>query len=144
MRYKRKRALLASVLGALMVLSASWASADVVPSNLALPTMTVNIGGDVIPLNLQWNYSAALDTFSLAGPVTATASNGSTFTIGSAQSIPDPLLLFAASAINTTANSLAYSFAFNSPLAPNLLGLVDSYAELGVTLTDGLNDGATV
>jgi hypothetical protein len=74
----------------------------------------------------------------------ATATDGSTFTIGSAEAIPDPLLFFAGSATNNTNAPLSYSIAFNSPLVPNLLGLVSSHAELGLTLTDGLNDGATV
>ena len=58
--------------------------------------------------------------------------------------MPDPLLFFAGSATNNTNAPLSYSIAFNSPLLPNLLGPVDSHAELGLTLTDGLNDGATV
>lgn len=110
----------------------------------AWPTMTVTIGGESISLAPSWNFDAVQDRFSLAGPLTATAGNGSTFTINSAEAVPDPLLLFSASATNTTGIPLAYSFAFNTPLVPNLLGPVSSHAELGVTLTDGLNNGATV
>lgn len=111
-----------------------------------LPTMTVTIGGDVFNLTPNWSYDAVQDRFTLAGPLTATSSvnNNSTFTIHSAEAVPDPLLLFSASATNTTGIPLAYSFAFNTPLVPNLLGPVSSHAELGVTLTDGLNNGATV
>ncbi len=110
------------------------------------PTMTVTIGSDAINVTPNWNYDAVQDRFTLAGPLTATsfANNGSTFTIHSAEAVPDPVLLFSASATNNAGIPLAYSFAFNSPLLPNLLGSVSSHAELGVTLTDGLNNGATV
>ena len=142
MQNKRKRALLASVLGALMILSASWASAAVAPP---LPGMTLQIGSESFQVGESlWNYDATLDTFSLTGPFMATAIDGSTFTINSAEAIPDPLLFFAGSATNNTNAPLSYSIAFNSPLLPNLLGPVDSHAELGLSLTDGLNDGATV
>jgi hypothetical protein len=111
-----------------------------------VPTMTVTIGGEAINLTPNWSYDAVQDRFTLAGPLTATslANNSSTFTIHSAEAVPDPVLLFSASATNTTGGPLAYSFAFNTPLLPNLLGPVSSHAELGVTLTDGLNNGATV
>jgi hypothetical protein len=114
-------------------------------ATVAWPAMTVQIGGEAIQMeNVYWNYDAALDRFSLAGPYTATASNGSTFTINSADAVPDPVLFFSASAVNTTGGPLSYSFSFNTPLVPSLLGPVDSHAELGLTLTDGFNNGATV
>jgi hypothetical protein len=111
-----------------------------------LPGMSVIIGGQAAnpTTGVSWNYDVTADTYTLAGPVTYEVAGVGSLTIGNAQAIPDPLLLFSASATNLTANPLAYSFAFNTPLVPNLLGLVDSYAELGVTLTDGLNNGATV
>ena len=111
-----------------------------------LPGMAVTIGGQTAnpTTGVSWNYDATLDTYWLTGPVTYEVAGVGSLTIGNAQAIPDPLLLFSASATNLTANPLAYSFAFNTPLVPNLLGLVDSYAELGLTLTDGLNNGATV
>ena len=141
-RNKLKRALLSSVLGALVTFSASWALAAVAPP---LPGMTLQIGSESFDVGSSlWSYDATKDTFSLTGPFMATAGNGSTFTIGSAEAIPDPLLFFAGSATNNTNAPLSYSIAFNSPLLPNLLGPVDSHAELGLTLTDGLNDGATV
>jgi hypothetical protein len=46
--------------------------------------------------------------------------------------------------VNTAAGPLSYAFSFNTPLVANLLGPVESHAELGVTLTDGFNHGATV
>jgi len=142
MRNKRKRALLSAVLGTLMVLSTSWALAAEVPP---LPTMTVNIGGEAFQVqSTLWRFDAAKDTFSLTGPFTATASNGSTFRIDNAEAVPDPLLLFAGGASNATNAPLTYSIAFNGPLVPNLLGPVNSHAELGLSLTDGLNDGATI
>jgi hypothetical protein len=110
------------------------------------PGMTVTIGGQAAnpTTGISWLFDAEADTYSLAGPVTYEVTGMGSLMIGNAQAIPDPLLLFSASATNLTANPLAYSFAFNTPLIPNLLGPVDSYAELGLTLTDGLNNGATV
>jgi hypothetical protein len=110
------------------------------------PGMTVIIGGQAAnpTTGISWNFDAASDTFTLAGPATYEVAGVGSLTIGNAQAIPDPLLLFSASATNNTTTPLAYSFVFNTPLIPNLLGLVDSYAELGLTLTDGLNNGATV
>ncbi len=137
-----KRALLGSVIGALVLFSTCWAGAAEVP---LLPTMTLQIGNESFQVqNSLWNYNVATDTFSLTGPFTATASNGSTVTINNAEAVPDPLLFFAGAATNNTNGPLSFSFAFNTPLIPNLLGPVNSHAELGVTLTDGLNDGATI
>ncbi len=141
-RNSRKRALLGSVLSALVICSTSWASAAVAPP---LPGMTLQIGNEAFQVdNTLWNYDVTKDTFSLTGPFTAKTSDGSSFTIDNAYAIPDPVLFFSGSATNNTGNPLAYSFSFNSPLVPSLLGPVSSHAELGVTLTDGLNDGATV
>ncbi|TKB94885.1 MAG: hypothetical protein E8D41_02930, partial [Nitrospira sp.] len=78
LRKKRKAALLSAVAGALVLLSSSWALA------LELPTMTVTIGGEAIAVTPNWNYDAVKDQYTLAGPVTATAGNGSTFTIDNA------------------------------------------------------------
>lgn len=80
----------------------------------------------------------------LLNQINFTAENGSTLTIGNAAFDPDPVLFFSANATNNTANPLAYSFSFNTPLLPNLTGKINSHAELGVTLTDGYNDGAKV
>jgi len=121
--------------------------ANTVPALAASwPEMTVMIDNQVANPDsaVSWNFDAAKDTYSLAGPVTWFIADGSSFTLGSAQAVPDPLLLFSASATNNSTNPLTYSFAFNAPLVPNLIGPVNSHAELGVTLTDGLNDGATV
>jgi hypothetical protein len=141
-RNKRTRALLGSVLSALVICSTSWASAAVAPP---LPGMTLQIGNEAFQVdNGLWSYDAKQDTFSLTGPFTAKTSDGSTFTIDNAFAIPDPVLFFSGSATNNTGGPLAYSFSFNTPLVPSLFGPVSSHAELGVTLTDGLNDGATV
>lgn len=137
------------VLGAVLCLMSAPVSAAEPPP---LPGMAVTIGGQTAnpTTGVSWTYDQATDTYSLMSPVTFESRDNITnellasVTIGNAQAIPDPLLLFSASATNLTANPLAYSFAFNTPLVPNLLGLVDSYAELGLTLTDGLNNGATV
>ena len=140
MRNKRKRAVLSSVLGALVLFSTSGAFAAPV-----IPEMTLQIGSESFQVaNTLWSFDAVKDTFSLTDPFTATASDGSTFTINSAEAVPDPLLFFSGGATNNTNAPLSYSIAFNSPLLPNLLGSVNSHAELGLSLTDGLNDGATV
>lgn len=137
---KKRRVLFA--VGALVIFSASWVSAAVAPP---LPGMTLQIGGESFQVGESlWSYDAAKDTFSLTGPFTAKTIDGSTFTIDSAEAVPDPLLFFSGAATNNTNGPLSFSFAFNTPLIPNLLGPVDSHAELGLTLTDGLNDGATV
>jgi hypothetical protein len=78
------------------------------------------------------------------GSLTWTTSDGSSFTFSGANFDPDPVLFFSASATNSGLTPLLYSFTFSAPLIPTLSGAVNSYAELGITLTDGLNDGATV
>lgn len=138
-------------LGLALSICASTAPAFAVEAP-PLPSMTVMIGNQVAdPTHpLLWTYDQQQDTYTLMAPATFESRDSNTnellgsLTIGSAQAIPDPLLLYSANATNLTANPLAYSFAFNTPLVPNLLGPVDSYAELGLTLTDGLNNGATV
>ncbi|NOS80964.1 MAG: hypothetical protein HOP32_05215 [Nitrospira sp.] len=148
-RTKRKAALASLLAGGLVLFATSWALALTVP-----PTMTVTIGGRTATLldtrtgpvrtGPEWTYNAVEDRFTLARPVTASVANLGSILITEAYAIPDPVLFFSASASNQTANPLAYSVAFSTPLAPTLQGLVDSHAELGVTLTDGTNNGATV
>ena len=132
------------MMGAALGVYLSSASAFAVTVQPPWPTMTVQIGSETISLNPTFNFDQTLDRFTLAAPVTATASNGSSLTISNAYAIPDPVLFFSASATNLTANPLSYSFAFNAPLVPNLFGPINSHAELGVSLTDGVNNGATV
>ncbi len=110
----------------------------------AEPFLSVTIGQEQFQAAPAWRYDPAEDLFSLAQPLTFTHSSGSTFTIQDAGAIPDPVLFFSASATNLASVPLAYSFAFNAPLTPSLLGPINSHAELGVTLTDGFNNGATV
>jgi len=71
-------------------------------------------------------------------------SDGSSFTINSASFDPDPVLSLAGSAINNTANPLTFSFSFNAPMSPALLGGINSAALLHVGLTDVAGDGASV
>lgn len=113
-------------------------------------SMNVQIGNEVFN-NIALNWVASIDNttsrtiYTLSGePITLLSADGSSFTIGSAMFDPDPVLLFAASAINNSNTALTYSFSFNTPLSPALVGAVNSHAELGVTLTDGLNNGASV
>ena len=134
--------------GSMMASAASvWPPSAV---DLGDVSMTATIGGESFNnIDLTWVESTDPTTgkqgFTLAGgPIILTTEDGSTLTIGDATFRPDPLLLFSASATNNGNNPLAYSFAFNAPMSPSLTGLVTSHAELGVTLTDGLNNGATV
>jgi hypothetical protein len=138
-RNNRKRAVLGSVLGALVLFSTSGAFAASVP-----PLMTVSIGGQQVTLGVKWNVDTTLGTYTLAAPITATVANVGSFTIGGAFADTDPQLIFSASATNLTAGPLGYSFTFNTPLVPSLSGLVSSHAELGVTLTDDGVGGATI
>lgn len=121
------------------------------PINPADVSMRVTIGSQSFDnITLNWVAGRDADTgrtvyWLNGGPITLTASDGSgSLTIGSASFDPDPVLLFSASAINNTGGPLAYSFAFNAPLSPALIGPVASQAELGVTLTDGGGNGAAV
>jgi hypothetical protein len=57
---------------------------------------------------------------------------------------PDPVLLLAGSAVNNGTSALLYTFSFNAPMSPALTGLINSSAVLGVTLTDGGTDGASL
>ncbi len=57
---------------------------------------------------------------------------------------PDPMLLLAGSAVNNGTSSLLYTFSFNAPMSPALTGPINSSASLGITLTDGAGDGASI
>jgi hypothetical protein len=123
--------------------SASTVGTGLDPSAVLL---TVQIGTqtfDNIALNwVKWqngNYGLS------GGPIVLTSQDGlSSFTIGGMEFDPDPLLLIAASAINLSGAAVDYSFTFSTPLIPALNGQVNTHSELGVTLTDGLGDGASV
>jgi hypothetical protein len=145
------RTLAVGVLGLVCGLSSAVAAPVGPPINPADAQMRVTIGNQSFD-NIVLNWVAAQDektggtVYSLTGgPITLTASDGGgSLTIGSASFDPDPFLLFSASATNTSGGPLAYSFSFNTPLSPALTGDVVSQAELGVTLTDGTSNGATV
>jgi hypothetical protein len=143
--------LAAGVLGLLCGLSSAVAAPVGGPINPADASMRVTIGNESFD-NIVLNWISAQDVrtggtvYSLAGgPITLTTSDGGgSLTIGGASFDPDPFLLFSASATNNSGGPLAYSFSFNAPLSPALTGDVVSQAELGVTLTDGTGNGATV
>jgi hypothetical protein len=111
-------------------------------------------GGDSVAVtpDLEWLARSSGNGFRLASPAIVESHDTSgnllgTFSLGSQTGggfwfDPDPILVFAASAVNHSTAPLLYSFTFNMPLVPSLSGPVESYAELGVTLTDGANDGA--
>lgn len=128
------------IVGALWLL-AGQAEAATVP---AFPTFTVTIGNETFTSTSPFAYDAKQDLFSIQESLTFRHSSGSTLTLYEIGAIPDPVLLFSASATNVGSLPLSYAFAFNTPLIPSLSGPVNSHAELGVTLTDGVNDGATV
>jgi len=97
--------------------SVSWSTPD--PTNLQL---------HVLDNTVQWK--TADGSFIVKG--------------GDTQWDGDPSLVFSASATNDTDSAKTYTFTFSANLTPNLLGTVNSHAQLGVTLTDGLNDGVTL
>jgi len=145
-----KRSILNSMglVGLLVITSGAQAAVATIDPNDV--SMNVQIGNDTFN-NVALNWTASVDPitqqtiYTLIGdPIVLTSADGSTFTIGGATFDPDPLLLFSASATNNGNNPLVYSFSFNTPLVPALNGNISSHAELGVTLTDGLNDGAAV
>jgi hypothetical protein len=107
--------------------------------------VTVGIGDQVWSNQLlTWEAVEGTDRFRLAGgPVTWTdPATGSSLTIGGGTWFdPDPVLAFSASATNNTGAAMLYSFSFNAPLLPNLVGPVTSHAELRVALTDGDHSG---
>lgn len=116
-------------------------------AQVAIPTeplLFVTIGQEQFQATPAWRYDPVEDLFTLTQSLTFTHSSGSTLIIQDAGAIPDPVLFFSASATNLSSIPLAYSFAFNVPLTPSLLGPINSHAELGITLTDGFNNGATV
>jgi hypothetical protein len=120
-------------------------AATVWPSNVS---MNVQIGNSSFE-NIQLDWDEVIDpitniaTYHLISSVTLESAEGS-FTIGDSFFDPDPVLSFAVSATNNTSGSLFYSFAFNTPLAPALLGAINSKAEMLVTVQDKFNDGASL
>lgn len=113
-------------------------------------SMNVSIGNELFnDIHLGWTASidplSGATIYALDAPVVlSTSDNLASLVIGSASFDPDPVLLFSANATNNGNNPLAYSFTFNTPLSPALNGSISSHAEMGVTLTDGFNDGASV
>lgn len=93
---------------------------------------------------LNWVQSTDGTKWKLQNSVTWSAGSSSFVLDNKTWFDPDPVMFLSASATNNTAGALDYSFVFTAPLSPALVGNVNSHAELGVTLTDGLNDGATV
>ncbi|HEY4214390.1 MAG TPA: PEP-CTERM sorting domain-containing protein [Steroidobacteraceae bacterium] len=130
-------------------LGSSVARAETIAAIVPGTSMSVTIGDQTFN-NVALDWTSFVDPktgqteFGLTNQIKLTANDGSEFTIGSATFDPDPLLLFSANATNNTDNPLTFSFSFNAPLNPHLNGQINSHAEMGVTLTDGLDDGATV
>src|SRR5262249_51056626 len=143
-----------AIAGSLVLAGASMmaSATSIWPSDLDLgdASMQVTIGGQAFnDITLNWVASTDPITgkqgFTLSGPpIVLETADGSSLTIGGATFEPDPVLIFSANATNNGNNPLAFSFAFNTPMSPGLLGNITSHAELGVTLTDGNSNGATV
>lgn len=132
-----------------LVLSSTVAYAAPVgpPINWRDVAVSVTIGGAQATADgdLVWSQSGDGAQWKLENSVTWSVAGSSSFTIDNQTWFdPDPVLFLSANATNTTASAQNYSFTFSAPLSPALVGPVNSHAELGVTLTDGLNDGATV
>jgi hypothetical protein len=62
---------------------------------------------------------------------------GGTFKINNAMYDKDPALNFNVTATNNSSVTKSYTFSFETPLVPNLYGLVNSHAEITMALTAG-------
>jgi hypothetical protein len=141
-----------AMLAALAVFANAQADPVGAPINPADVTMSVMIGTQSFTSGTDFtlNWGEVVDketgrtTYRLWDPVLLTTADGNSLEIRGAAFDPDPVLSFSAAATNNTGSPLAYSFSFNAPMTPALTGAVNSHAELGVTLTDGGVDGATV
>jgi hypothetical protein len=69
---------------------------------------------------------------------------GGTFKINNAMYDKDPALNFNVTATNTSLVTKSYTFSFETPLVPNLTGLVNSHAEMTMALTAPVGGGASV
>ncbi len=121
--------------------------------NLGIVHMSVEIGDERFDsgtdFELDWGQQVDPVTgrtkYVLWGdPVVLETSDGSSLTIDNSWFDPDPVLSFAGSAINNSGGTLSYSFSFNAPMSPALLGSIDSSALMNVGLTDVNGDGAAV
>ena len=124
--------LLGLVVGLAMVV---WASTPVLATNVKCGTAcsaTITIGEQTTNVPITVNTDTGLGTVS---NFTATGPGGSTATIQSLTLNPDPAILFAVGVVNATSGPLAFSFAFNTPIALN--GPIHAASSIGYTLTDG-------
>ena len=129
--------LLGLALGFAMV---AWTITPVFANNVkcgTLCTATVTIGSQTFTAPVTVNGDTGVGTIS---NFTATGAGGSTATIQSLTLNPDPTILFAVGVANLTASPLAFSFAFNDPIA--LSGSITAKSSIGYTLTDGFPAGA--
>ncbi len=138
--------LAAGMTGLMSLAGSAHASPSGSPINLNDVSMNVQIGNTAFNnIALNWEPIKGGTSYALTGgPIKLSLEDGSSFTIGDASFDPDPVMFFSASATNNGSNPLAYTFSFNTPLSPTLNGNINSHAEMGVSLTDGLNDGASV
>jgi hypothetical protein len=141
---------IAGLVGLSMLPESALAQTAPPPPDLSVVQMTVQIGNETFS-DIALNWGASTDPvtgktiYQLWGsPPPLMTSDGSQFVIGGSWFDPDPVMFFSGSATNNSNAPLVFTFSFNAPMSPALLGSINSHAELGVTLTDGLNDGATV
>lgn len=129
MRYGMRA--MAPALGLALLLWAGPAAAGSIPCEVNTCGWSISVGGTEM---MSGSYDIDADgNLSLAAPVSMTTAN---FEIGisSISGNTDPEIVFSASASNTSGGPLTFAFAFSLPLG-GFSGLVDTYAELGQTLT---------
>jgi len=140
----RKRATFSgSMLGmALALLLASPVLAGPIPCDPATCGWSISVNGNEV---MSGAYEIDEDgNLSLAAPVSMTTPDFSV-SIDSIGGNVDPEIVFGLGATNTSGSAQTYAFAFSLPLG-GFTGLIDTYAELGQTLSavTGDTDGLTM
>jgi hypothetical protein len=123
--------------GAAALLLSGSVSAGPIPGSVAVEVLIngQQVGDDVI-LEADENGDFSLDerlTFT-SGEVTAA--------LNAAEGNTDPFIIFGVGLTNNSDVNATVAFAFSIPI--DLIGTVIAHAEVGYSLTDGEDDGATV
>lgn len=130
---KKQKLFLSSALGAglCLLLLAGSASAGQIACDPATCGWSITVGGNQV---MQGSYDIdAEGNLSLASPVSVTDPDFS-ISIDEFGGNVDPELVFGLGATNTSGGMLTFAFAFSLPLG-GLSGLVDTYAEMGYSLS---------
>ena len=93
---------------------------------LASPTTLPDILLDLTPTGRFWQ------------------NDGATFNLDNAKYDKDPQLNFAVTAFNGSSVTKSYTFSFETPLVPNLVGTITSHAEMTIALTAPTTGPASV